>query len=150
MTRAQTETHTVTIDDRQSLERMIAAGAYDHVNSHITKASFPVQRGELAARELILVHAGGVASTGDVLRALHDLGVRSARIEELLAFGATYPQAQRQFPIVALGALETSYRRRPFLWGSPRVRHLDLRFDEKIWSGNIRFLSARSQKDDVP
>jgi len=24
------------------------------------------------------------------------------------------------------------------------VRHLDLRFDEKVWSGNIRFLTVRS------
>jgi len=150
MTRAQTETRTVTIGDRQSFEQMIAAGAYDHVNSHITEASFLVQRGELPARDLILVHLDGVASTGDVLQALDDLDVRSARIEELLGFGATYPDAQRQFPIVALGAIEASYRRRPFLWGSSRVRHLDLRFDEKIWSGNIRFLCVRGQKDDVP
>ena len=69
--------------------------------------------------------------------------MRSGRIEELLAFGAAYPQAQRQFPIVAVGALD-EYRRRPFLWGSPRVRHLDLRFDEKIWGGNIRFLTVRN------
>jgi hypothetical protein len=123
---------------------MIAAGAYDHVNRQITEASFPVQRGGLAARELILVHLGHVASTDEVLHQLDDLGVRPARIEELLAFGAAYPQAQRQFPIVALGAIETSYRRRPFLWGSPRVRHLDLRFDEHSWGGNIRFLTVRN------
>jgi hypothetical protein len=150
MTSATTETYTVTIDYPQPFGQMIAVGAYDDVNSHITEASFPIERGDVAVRELILVHLGGVASTGDVLHALDDLGVRSARIEELLAFGATYPAAQRQFPIVALGAIETSYRRRPFLWGSSRVRHLDLRFDEKIWSGNIRFLTVRSQKDDVP
>jgi len=150
MTSATTETCTVTIDYPLAFSQMIAAGAYDHVNSDITEASFPVQRGDVAVRELILAHLGAVASTGDVLHALDDLGVRSARIEELLAFGATYPAAQRQFPIVALGAIETSYRRRPFLWGSSRVRHLDLRFDEKIWSGNIRFLTVRSQKDDVP
>ena len=150
MTSATTETCTVTIDYQQPFGQKIAAGAYDHVNSHITEASFPVQRGDVAVRELILVHLGAVASTGDVLHALDDLGVRSARIEELLAYGATYPQAQRQFPIVTLGAIEMSYRRRPFLWGSSRVRHLDLRFDEKIWSGNIRFLCVRGQKDDVP
>jgi hypothetical protein len=74
---------------------------------------------------------------------LEDLAVRSGRIEELLAFGAAYPQAQRQYPIVAVGALD-EYHRRPFLWGSPRVRHLDLRFDEKIWGGNIRFLTVET------
>ena len=78
-----------------------------------------------------------------MLLQLEDLAVRSGRIEELLAFGAAYPHAQRQFPIVAVGTLG-GYRRRPFLWGSPRVRHLDLRFDEKIWGGNVRFLTVRN------
>jgi hypothetical protein len=143
MTSAKTETYTVTIDHQQSFGQMIAAGTYDHVNYQITEANFPVQRTNVATRELILVHLGRVTSTDALRQELDDLGAPSGRIEELLAFGATYPQAQRQFPIVALGAFETSYRRHPFLWGSSRVRHLDLRFDEKIWSGNIRFLSVR-------
>ena len=140
-----TETCTVTIDHRQTFEQMLAAGDYDHVNRHITEASFPMARGDAAEWELTLVHIGRVASTDELLHQLDVLGVRSARIEELLAFGATYPQRQRQFPIVAVGALD-AYRRRPFLWGSPRVRHLDLRFDEKIWSGNIRFLTVRAAR----
>ena len=144
MTGTKTEIRAVTIDYQQRFAQMIAAGAYDHVNSHITEASFPLQRGDLVAWELILVHLGDVASTDVVLHELDDHGLRPGRIEELLAFGATYPQAQRQFPIVALGAIETPYRRRAFLWGSARLRHLDLRFDEKIWSRNIRFLTVRS------
>jgi hypothetical protein len=141
---AKTDTYTVMIDYRQPLRQMIAAGAYDHVHGHITEANFPVKGGDVEARDMIVVHLGRVASTDAVLHELDDLGMRSGRIEELLAFGAAYPQAQRLFPIVALGAIETAYWRRPFLWGSRRVRHLDLRFDEKIWSGSIHFLSARS------
>jgi hypothetical protein len=34
MTSIQTESHTVTIDHRQTLGHMIAAGAYDQVNRH--------------------------------------------------------------------------------------------------------------------
>ena len=142
-TTISTNPYTVTLDDGQSLAQRIAAGGYDHVNRHINEANWPVQRGEPAERELILVHVGHVASTGAVQRALDELGLRSGRIEDLLAFGTTYPEAQRQFPIVAIGAIAKSYWRRPFLWGSQRVRHLDLRFDEKIWSGNIRFLTVR-------
>lgn len=141
MTSTETEAHAVTIDYRQTLEQMIAAGGYDHVNRHINGSSFPVAGGGAAERELTLVHLGHVASTDEVLRQLDELAVRSGRIEELLAFGASYPEAQRQCPIVAVGALD-EYRRRPFLWGSARVRHLDLRFDEKIWGGNIRFLTV--------
>lgn len=143
MTSTETEARTVTIDYRQTLDQMIAAGGYDHVNRHITESSFPVAGGAAAERELTLVQIGRVASTDELLQQLEKLAVRSGRIEELLAFGAAYPQAQRQYPIVAVGALD-EYRRRPFLWGSPRVRHLDLRFDERIWGGNIRFLTVRN------
>jgi hypothetical protein len=143
MTSTETEAHTVTIDYRQTLDQMIAAGGYDHVNRHITESSFPVAGGDAAERELTLVQIGRVASTDELLQQLEKLAVRSGRIEELLAFGAAYPQAQRQYPIVAVGALD-EYRRRPFLWGSPCVRHLDLRFDERIWGGNIRFLTVRN------
>lgn len=142
MTSTETKARTVTIDYRQTLDQMIAAGAFDHVNRHITESSFPVAGGDAAERELTLVHIGHVASTDELQHQLDVLGVRSARLEELLAFGTAYPETQRQFPIVAIGALD-EYRRRPFLWGSPRVRHLDLRFDEKIWGGNIRFLTVR-------
>jgi hypothetical protein len=141
MASTETEARTVTIDYQQTLGQMIAAGGYDQVNRHITQSSFPVAGGDTADRELTLVHLGHVASTDEVLRQLDELAVRSGRIEELLAFGAAYPEAQRQFPIVAVGALD-EYRRRPFLWGSARVRHLDLRFDEKIWGGSIRFLTV--------
>ncbi|MBA3841703.1 MAG: hypothetical protein H0X39_03635 [Actinobacteria bacterium] len=141
-TRGAIELYTVMIDYGQPLAQLIAAGDYDHVNRHITEASWPVQRGDPALRELTLVHLSAVTSTDNLLHTLDELEVRSGEIEELLAFGAAYPQAQRQSPIVAVGALDP-YHRRPFLWGSPRVRHLDLRFDEKIWSGNIRFLTVR-------
>jgi hypothetical protein len=143
MTSSETEVRTVTIDCRQTLDQMIAAGAYDHVNRHITESSFPVAGDGASERELTLVHLGEVASTDEVLRQLDELAVRSGRIEELLAFGAAYPEAQRQFPIVAVGALD-EYRRRPFLRGTARVRHLDLRFDEKIWGGNVRFLTVET------
>lgn len=143
MTSTKTDTRTVTIDYRQTLGEMIAAGDYDSVNRHITEVAFPLPTGEAVERELTLVHLDRVASTDAVVHELGDLAVRSGRIEELLAFGAAYPEAQRQFPIVAVGALD-EYRRRPFLWGAPRVRHLDLRFDEKIWGGNIRFLTVRN------
>jgi hypothetical protein len=142
VTSAETEAHTVTIDYRQTLDQMIAVGSYDHVNRHITESSFPVAGGDAAERELTLVHLGRVASTDELLQQLEKLALRSGRIEELLAFGAAYPEAQREYPIVAFGALD-EYRRRPFLWGSSLVRHLDLRFDEKIWGGNIRFLTVR-------
>jgi hypothetical protein len=142
-TSVQAETYTATIDYDQPFAEMIAAGGYDHANSFITEASFPVRESGVIETGLTLVHLGRRASTDEVLRELAAPGQRLGQIAELLAFGALQPEKQRQFPIVALGAIETPYRRRPVLWGSPRVRHLDLRFDEKTWSGNIRFLVVR-------
>jgi hypothetical protein len=142
-TNVQAETYTVTIDYDQPFAEMITAGDYDDVNSFITEASFPVRESGLVETRLVLVHLERKASTDEVLRELAAPGQRLGQIAELLAFGALQPEKQRIFPIVALGAIETPYRRRPFLWGSARVRHLDLRFDEKTWSRNIRFLVVR-------
>ena len=43
MTSAENEAHMVTIEYRQKLDQMIAAGAYDHVSRHITESSFPLR-----------------------------------------------------------------------------------------------------------
>jgi len=40
MTSTETEARTVTVDYRQTLDRMIAAGGYDQVNRHINDRAF--------------------------------------------------------------------------------------------------------------
>ncbi len=142
----QTDAYSLRVDYDRPFAQRVAAGGYDHVNAFLTEALFPVQASGHSDVDAELVCLGRTASTPEVLAELERPGRRPGRIAELLALGAARPELQRSFPIVALGSAASyphEYRRIPFLWGSPRVRHLDLRWDEHSWGANIRFLTIR-------
>ena len=115
------DTYSIAVDYTRTLAAMIAAGEYDYINLDVTKAHFSIQRpsaNKVASdggpyrksvnqnknTEVVLVHLTRVASEDEALFHMDKLGLRPARIEELLAFGEKYPDLQRQFPIVALGS----------------------------------------------
>lgn len=139
------DNYPITVDYNLSLEQMIAAGHYDWVNADITSNHFPVGSGT-ATLEGRLVHYGKNMSSEAVLADLDQNGLRPATLAELLAFGAKYPELQRQFPIIELGSL----------WQSPgggrdvacldrdgRKRSLDLGWFGSDWHGSCRFLAFR-------
>ena len=66
-----------------------------------------------------------------------------AAIEHLLSFGATHPDEQRRYPIVALGSTaEVDCRRYvPFLYRASGKRDLGLGW----WDGGYRFLAVRNR-----
>lgn len=143
----RTKLYPLTVDYDRPFAEMVLAGGYDHGNEYVTEERFPVAGSGVVASELELVCLERNASSEEVLRTLDSDGSRLGRIGELLALGAARPEVQRSFPIVALGSVAcypSDYRRIPFLWGSPRARHLDLRWDEHSWGGNIRFLTVRT------
>lgn len=140
--------YSVTINYDLSFPGMITAGHYDWVNSDITEKHFPV-KGEGTTKEVTieLVHFNrAMGSSDEVIRELDKRGLRPATIEELLAFGAKYPELQRQFPIVALGSIWRRLGRRyvPCLWGNSSERNLSLPFWFGYrWSDYCRFLALR-------
>lgn len=143
---SRVESHPVAVDYDRPFDELVAAGGYDHANEYVTATRFPVQRRGSAEVDAALVCLDRVAATAEVLGELDLPELRQGRIAELLAVGAALPELQRSFPIVALGSIALyphDYRRIPFLWGSARVRHLDLRWDEHSWGGNVRFLAVR-------
>ncbi|MGH3001523.1 MAG: hypothetical protein ACRDM1_02440 [Gaiellaceae bacterium] len=134
------------VDYDRSLADLVAAGGYDRANEYVTESLFPILGRGSGDVEIVLVCVERAASTEEVLRELDRPELRLGRIAELLALGAAQPELQRSFPIVALGSAASyphEYRRIPFLWGSSRVRHLDLRWDEHSWGANIRFLTVQ-------
>lgn len=136
----RTDRHPIAADGR-SLDDLLSAGCYDHVNRYL----HPLSGGPAPADFAALVCLERVATTAEVSTELDRLALEPGRLPELLALGAARPELQRAFPIVALGAAEaypSGYRRLPFLWGSPHVRHLDLRWDEGRWAANVRFLAT--------
>jgi hypothetical protein len=99
--------------------------------------------------KLELVHLNKVVSSAEVEAYLIENGMRAATIKELLAFGATYPDVQREFPVIALGATwidQYGGCYAPYLDVVGSERHLDLSediWDVRHWAEHYRFLAVR-------
>jgi hypothetical protein len=81
---------------------------------------------------------------------LDKLGFRSSILPELLVFGETHPEVQREFSIIALGsiALVLGDRDVPYLdvWHDERRRSgrgLGLSWFEDRWNVSYRFAAVR-------
>jgi hypothetical protein len=99
-----------------------------------------------AERTLELVHFNRVMTTDQALEELDKQDFRLATIEELLAFGATYPELQREFPIVELGSAwrdQHGMRRVAYLHREGSRRTLHLYGIKSDWYGSYRFLAVR-------
>ena len=95
----------VTVDYSKTLEQMIADGKYDWKNSDIKAKNFPLNGQGTTAVNIELVHFNRNIESDTALAELDKMGLRPATLPELLAFGAKYPDKQREFPIVALGSV---------------------------------------------
>ena len=135
------------VDYAQSLAQMIAAGRYDYANSDITSGNFPTTANDGKQEVVVeLAHFGRDMESDAVLKKFEARGLRAATLPELLAFGATYPEKQREFPIVALGSVwqgRGGGRDVPCLDGGGSGRELDLDWDGHRWFGSCRFAAVR-------
>lgn len=140
------EVFQVVVDYSQTLSDMIASGHYDWVNSDITKEHFPITGNGTVDLTPELIHFGKSMGTDNVLKDLDSRGLRPATLSELLAFGAKFPEKQREFPIIGLGSVWTfsdGHRRVPFLCEDVALRELSLYWDDGGWIGDGRFLAVR-------
>jgi hypothetical protein len=100
-------TYKVRVDNTQSFGDMVRAGTYHWVGGTVTAANFPISDGpksEVAAR--LLDFDGVFRFDSDwALSEIAEHALRPPTTAELLAFGAQFPDLQRQFPIVGLGAV---------------------------------------------
>ena len=150
-TKAAVNGFPILVDYTHSLAQMIAAGKYDSVNSNITDkhppppsilAGLPIK----AELKLELVPFNRTISSNDAIQELKQRGLRPATPPELLAFGATYPEEQRKYPIVALGSVWQrwdGYRFVPYLSSDGDRRGLDRSFFGGGWRAGCRFLAVR-------
>ncbi|MGD0977252.1 MAG: hypothetical protein ABR875_03095 [Minisyncoccia bacterium] len=137
----------ILLDYSLPLSDMITAGKYDWVNSDITAKHFPLDKsGGKVELDAQLIHYGKSMSSEQVISDLDSKGLRPALLPELLAFGAKYPDKQRDFPIIALGSKWRDPHgslRVPDLDGGGSGRDLDLRWFDDEWGGYCRFLAVR-------
>ena len=136
----------VPVDYGQTLQQMIANGKYDYVNSDINASNFPTQGSGQQNVVVELVHFGRDMASEAVLKEFEARGLRAATLPELLAFGATYPEKQREFPIIALGSVWRSrngVRSVPFLGRLGSRRELNLYWYDDRWYDDCRFAAVR-------
>lgn len=141
-----TNTYLVTVDYAKSLPDMIKAGNYGYANKNINAKNFSITGDGKADVELVLVHFGRDIESDNVLAELDKLGLRPAILPELLAFGETHPEVQREFPIIALGSVwagRVGLRRVPYLDGWSGRRGLSLDWFGDGWHGRCRFAAVR-------
>ena len=96
------ETLPLTVNYGLPVELMVRASHYDHVDPSINSESFPLDDQET---EVMLVHFGLAIYSWDVLNWMGINNQRAGELRGLLAFGAKYPDKQREFRIVALGSV---------------------------------------------
>lgn len=97
--------YAITVNYDRSVEDGVRAGHYDCSNPDITSCHFPSSRKGMAEQKIVLVHFNREIGSDEAIRELDKQGLRSAELPELLAFGAKYPDVQREFPVVALGSV---------------------------------------------
>lgn len=145
-------TYMVSVDYSRTLGDMIAAGKYDLFNNNIVEENFPIQRTpdvQNGDSEIVLVHLNkGGHNTDKILRHMDVLGLRSGRIEHLLALGEKHPNLQMDFSIIAPGSVwvDSDGRRLvPYLGRVVSARYLHLRrwFDPDVeWYHHCCFLAV--------
>jgi len=141
------DTFKVVVNYGKTLAEMIQFGKYGWVNDDITDKHFPIQGAGTQEAELVLVHLNRDATTKEVLAHLDSNGLKAAGIEHLLAFGATYPEIQKEFPVIALGSAwvnDNGNRNYPYLNFNDDKRKLNLNWndDDNHWNDNCRFLAV--------
>ena len=136
----------VTVNYDQSIEEMVKAGKYDRKNSGIISKHFSIDRGGVSKVEIKLIQFSRTLTSREVFDELFEMGFRFANLSELLAFGAAYPDVQREFEILALGSVWKSWRNKgdiAYLGISEGKRALNLYWFGGKWSAGMYFAAVR-------
>ncbi|MFA4942506.1 MAG: hypothetical protein WC564_02605 [Patescibacteria group bacterium] len=139
----------LTVDYAKTVNQAVADGKYNAANNDISSENFPVP-GELIGKKVKIsgkiFHFNRGISSEDVIKEMDEAEFRPATLMELLAFGAAYPELQKQYSIIALGSFWIDYDRRryvPYLGKDSVDRRLDLDQFGNDWRAWYRFFGVR-------
>lgn len=136
----------ISVDCSQTLEEMILAPHLDWVRGDISSKWYPVKGRGRKILKVEIVHLNCEISPEGAIAEIIKRGMRPALIEELLAFGTSFPEIQRNFRVVALGSFTEvlgSYNI-PYLGVGSEGRSLDL-LSCSVISSDCRFLAISEQ-----
>ena len=142
---------TLTVLPGLSLLERITAGRYSWTNQDVTKKRFLHDQTTIGEWEWELVGYDRNISSEAVKVALEIDGWIAAKWEHTLAFGATFPEAQRKNPIVALGSAcrVSGHRFVLLLWDGDGKRRVGLTRWDGRWRPNYRFLRVRKVSSSI-
>lgn len=90
----------------QNFSEMVVAGRYSFVRPSINHVSHLFhQRSEPIRRIVHLICAEKFVSSEQALLIIRNYSLLPASLEEILAFGSSFPWVQKEFPIVELGTV---------------------------------------------
>ncbi|EKE20895.1 MAG: hypothetical protein ACD_7C00442G0003, partial [uncultured bacterium] len=95
------ETFNITVDYSKSREQMVADGQYGGGDENAYVRSYSIEGSGTISCEACYLYFDCDISLEDAIREIKQAGWSPAKIEHLLSFGATYPEEQRRFEIVA-------------------------------------------------
>lgn len=100
------KSYPITVDYSMTPIEMIEAGKYDNwLIYYSSKPDFSQLRDTGKVEfNIELVKYDEPMNSNVIIKDLERRGLRPATVSELLAFGAQYPEVQRDFPIIALGS----------------------------------------------
>lgn len=135
-------TYPITVDYTQSFDDMVEAGKYDYVDSDAKAKNWPITGEGKQEHKAILVHFNKGMNSEEVLAYGEEHSLEPAKAEDLLAFGAQYPELQREFFIVALGSVWQFHGDRNVLVlnSFDGERYLTVGWFDGDWFGYCRFL----------
>ncbi len=137
---------TVPHKGRKTIHELLLAGNYGSWIPDLSDEHFPQHRTSDAevVLELVVFSSECMISNTDAQSEIEKRGLRSAKIEELLAFGTAYPDEQRKYPIIALGSVSSihGYPCIPFLAADRTVRFVGILAWDDEWSRAMRFLAV--------
>lgn len=135
------------VDKVSSIEKLVKDGNYDYANPDINSKNFPDIGSDETGEAYVIPYDREMASE-EVLADLDSRGLRAGNVRELLSFGKTYPETQREFPVIALGQVASLDGGRfvAFLGGLGARRVLYLFWFGSRWIRRCRFLAFRKQR----
>lgn len=140
------EIYSVAFNYAEGIEAKVVAGHYDWSNSDITSKHFPTNRTGTVKGGIKLFHFDRNISSEEAIREMDKAGYRPAEACELLDFGKTHPDVQREFPIIALGSIwrdSRSSRSVVYLGRPGAERGARLFWFDDAWGGYCRFAAVR-------
>ncbi|MEI6627470.1 MAG: hypothetical protein WCL61_02650 [bacterium] len=144
-------TLTITVNQCQSVEKLLEAGKFAFRAAYINSRHYPVPQKAKKFQQpvaLFWFDGMGMVDTETVLAQMAKEGYRPATIWELLFLAIAYPELQIEFNIVALGTVyhHPDQDRVFLLYFSQRLPSVGEDTYKQQWRQNTRFLAVPKAK----